>query len=77
MFFAKTGTIGGEDLLNRNLMITGKGLAGYMATANGRRYAIALYANRVSLPLGGLDEIENTIGQTLGEVASAIYFAGP
>jgi PBP4 family serine-type D-alanyl-D-alanine carboxypeptidase len=71
--FAKTGTIGGEDLLNRDLMITGKGLAGYVTATNGRRYAIALYANRVSLPLGDLDEVENTIGQTLGEIASSIY----
>lgn len=71
--FAKTGTIGGEDRLNHNLMITGKGLAGYMDTPQGRKYAIAIYANRVSLPLGGLDEIETTIGQTVGEIATAIY----
>jgi len=71
--FAKTGTIGGEDRLNHNMMITGKGLAGYMDTANGQKDAIAIYANRVSLPLGGLNEIETTIGQTVGEIASAIY----
>lgn len=71
--FAKTGTIGGEDLLNRNLMVTGKGLAGYITTADGGEYAIAIYANRVAIPPGGLNEIEDTIGQTVGEIASAIY----
>lgn len=75
--FAKTGTIGGEDKLNQNLMVTGKGLAGYMTAADGQHYAFALYANRVPLPAGGLDEIENTVGQTLGQIAAAIYTTGP
>jgi PBP4 family serine-type D-alanyl-D-alanine carboxypeptidase len=75
--FAKTGTIGGPDLLNQNLMLTGKGLAGYMTAINGHRYAFAVYANRVSLPSGNLDGIENTVGQTVGEIAAAIYGTKP
>jgi D-alanyl-D-alanine carboxypeptidase/D-alanyl-D-alanine-endopeptidase (penicillin-binding protein 4) len=75
--FAKTGTYFVEDRLNNNLMVTGKGLAGYMTSASGRRYIFALYANRVSIPMGDLDAAEKIVGGTLGEIASAIYTTGP
>ncbi len=75
--FAKTGTYMDNDRLNDDLMVTGKGLAGYLVAKNGRRYAFALYANHVSLPLGGLDSIETVIGGTLGQIAAAIYEIGP
>lgn len=65
-----------EDPLNQDVMVTAKDLAGNLTAANGRRYTFALCANRVSLPPGGLEEIESTVGQTLGEIASAIYTVG-
>ncbi len=75
--FAKTGTYMATDRLNDDLMVTGKGLAGYLVAKNGRRYSFALYANRVSLPLGGLSSIETVVGGTLGQIAAAIYEIGP
>lgn len=71
--FAKTGTFEAYDALNKNLMLTGKGIAGYMTTADGRHVAIAIYANRVSLPLDDPDAAETVVGQALGEIATAIY----
>ncbi len=74
---AKTGTYYVEDRLNHDLMVTGKGLAGYMTAASGRRYVFALYANRVSIPIGDLDAVEKIVGGTLGQIASAIYTTNP
>ncbi len=74
---AKTGTFDAYDALNRNLMVTGKGMAGYMTTAAGERLCFAFYANRVSLPLGGLSQIERTVGNALGELAGAAYALPP
>ena len=71
--FAKTGTFGSYDALNKNLMLNGKGLAGYMTTPDGRRLAFAVYANRVSLPLDDPDAPQTVVGQALGEIATAIY----
>lgn len=71
--FAKTGTFGAYDALNKNLMLTGKGLAGYMTTADGRHVAFAIYANRVSLSADDPDAAEKLVGQALGEIAAAIY----
>ena len=74
---AKTGTYYVEDRLNNDLMVTGKGLAGYMTSASGRRYIFALYANRVSIPIGDPDAVGKIVGGTLGEIASAIYATSP
>jgi PBP4 family serine-type D-alanyl-D-alanine carboxypeptidase len=74
---AKTGTYFVEDRLNNNIIVTGKGLAGYMTAANGRRYIFALYVNRVSMPSTDLEKAIDTVGGTLGEIASAIYATGP
>jgi PBP4 family serine-type D-alanyl-D-alanine carboxypeptidase len=74
---AKTGTYYVEDRLNNDLMVTGKGLAGYMTSATGRRYIFALYANRVSIPLGDPDAVGKIVGGTLGEISSAIYTTSP
>ncbi len=71
---AKTGTFGAYDALNRKHMITGKGLAGYLATPDGRHLAFALYANRVSVPLDD-DAVTKIVGQALGEIAAAGYLA--
>lgn len=70
---AKTGTFAAYDALNKNLMLTGKGLAGYMVTPDGRHLAFAIYANRVSLPLDDPDAPQKVVGEALGQIASAIY----
>jgi PBP4 family serine-type D-alanyl-D-alanine carboxypeptidase len=74
--FAKTGTFGSYDALNKKVMLNAKGLAGYTTTPDGRHLAFAVYANRVSLPLDDPDAPQMVVGQALGEIAAAIY-AGP
>jgi N-acyl-D-amino-acid deacylase len=71
--FAKTGTYEVYDALNKNLMVTGKGLAGYMETAKGDHLAFALYVNMVSVPMDDPDAVQKIAGQVLGEIASAAY----
>jgi PBP4 family serine-type D-alanyl-D-alanine carboxypeptidase len=71
---AKTGTFAAYDALNRRLMLTGKGLAGYVTTPDGRHLAFAMYVNRVSLPAD--DEAPTkVVGQALGEIAAASYLS--
>lgn len=70
---AKTGTFGAYDALNKDLMLTGKGLAGYMATLDGRHLAFALYVNRVPLSLDDPNAADKVAGEALGQIASAIY----
>ncbi|HXJ95738.1 MAG TPA: D-alanyl-D-alanine carboxypeptidase/D-alanyl-D-alanine-endopeptidase [Terriglobia bacterium] len=72
--FAKTGTYTAEDPLNRNLMVTGKGLAGYFTTPSGEHMAFAVYANRVAVPLD-MDSVTRIVGQALGEIAADAYLA--
>ncbi|MGH9444345.1 MAG: D-alanyl-D-alanine carboxypeptidase/D-alanyl-D-alanine endopeptidase [Terriglobia bacterium] len=74
--FAKTGTYDANDLLNRDDMVTGKGLAGYMTTAAGRHLCFAVYANHVSVPDAD-DSIDNIVGRALGEIAAAAYNSPP
>ncbi len=71
---AKTGTLVFYNALNRNLMVTGKGLAGYLTTPHGKRWAFAIYANHVSVPMDE-ESITRIVGQTLGEIAEAGYLA--
>ncbi len=71
--FAKTGTYGVEDPLNRRLIITGKGLAGYMTTADGHRLAFAIYGNRVPFPKDFPGDEALVVGQALGEIAVAMW----
>ena len=74
---AKTGTDGAYDALNKNLMLTGKGLAGYMVTPKGRHLAFALYVNHVAVSLEDPDAPDKVAGEALGQIASAIYlYAG-
>ena len=75
--FAKTGTYGAYDALNKKLMITGKGLAGYTTSADGRNLAFAAYANRVSVSLEDPEAAQTVAGQALGEIANAIYSTPP
>ena len=70
--FAKTGTFEVDDPLNRNMMLVGKGLAGYTTTRSGEQIAFALYLNHVSLP-SDPDAITRVAGQALGEIAAAAY----
>lgn len=74
---AKTGTFGSYDALNKNVMLNGKGLAGYTTTPDGRHLAFAAYINHVSLPLDDPDAAQNIAGQALGEIAAAIYSSSP
>jgi len=70
--FAKTGTFAVDDPLNRRLLVTGKGLAGYITTAQGERLAFAIYVNNVSVSTAP-DEVKRVVGQALGEIAAAAY----
>ncbi len=70
---AKTGTYGVYDALNKNLVVTGKGLAGYMDTASGAHLVFALYANMVAVPLDDPEATQKIVGEALGEIASAAY----
>jgi N-acyl-D-amino-acid deacylase len=70
---AKTGTYALYDALNKRLMVTGKGLAGYMDTASGEHLILALYVNMVSVPLDDPDATQKIAGQALGEIAAAAY----
>lgn len=72
---AKTGTYGTYDALNKNLMIEGKGLAGYMDTASGQHLIFALYLNMVSIPLDDPDAAQKIAGEALGQIAAAAYDA--
>ena len=73
--FAKTGTYQVRDLLNGQFMVTGKGLAGYMTTADGRHLAFAIYANNVEVKDGA--SVTPIVGEALGEIAAAAYDAKP
>jgi PBP4 family serine-type D-alanyl-D-alanine carboxypeptidase len=70
--YAKTGTLGGSDLLHRSLMITGKGIAGYIDRKDGRRLAFAAYLSMVD---GDPETIMHKVGNVLGEIAAAAYDA--
>ena len=69
---AKTGTFSVYDPLNRRLLVTAKGLAGYMTTAKGQHLAFAIYVNNVSVSLAP-DETKRIAGQALGEIAALAY----
>jgi N-acyl-D-amino-acid deacylase len=72
--FAKTGTFGSEDRVNGKLMLNGKGLAGYVITASGKKLAFAAYVNHVSLSPDP-EAAQAVAGQALGEIAAAAYDA--
>jgi D-alanyl-D-alanine carboxypeptidase/D-alanyl-D-alanine-endopeptidase (penicillin-binding protein 4) len=72
--FAKTGTFASENRLNANMMLNGKGLAGYVITARGQKLVFAAYVNHVSLPLDP-EAAQSVAGQALGEIAAAAYDA--
>jgi D-alanyl-D-alanine carboxypeptidase/D-alanyl-D-alanine-endopeptidase (penicillin-binding protein 4) len=67
---AKTGTYASYNALDKNLIIDGKGLAGYLTTQDGHKLAFAVYANLVPV-----DQETGThmVGDALGEIAGAAY----
>jgi PBP4 family serine-type D-alanyl-D-alanine carboxypeptidase len=67
---AKTGTFSEANALDRNLVVTGKGLAGFVKTRTGKTLAIAVYANFVP---GNSESIAHAVGDALGEIAGAAY----
>jgi len=69
---AKTGTFSAYDPLNRRLLVTGKGLAGYMTTKKGEHLAFAIYINNVSVSTER-DQVKKIVGQAVGEIAAAAY----
>lgn len=71
--FAKTGTYSVFDPLNRRMIITGKGLAGYMTTSSGKRLSFAIYANRIPFPPNYKGDAALLVGQALGEIAVAMW----
>ena len=72
--FAKTGTYLIGNSLNKNLMVTGKGLSGYMETKTGQKLILALYVNNVAVPEDP-ELVQKIVGGALGEIASAAYDA--
>ena len=69
--FAKTGSLGTRDALNRRLLVSAKGLAGYLTTPSGKRYAMAVYVNNVSV--SDPADVTRVAGQALGEIAGLGY----
>jgi D-alanyl-D-alanine carboxypeptidase/D-alanyl-D-alanine-endopeptidase (penicillin-binding protein 4) len=69
---AKTGTFSVYDPLNRQLLVTGKGLAGYLTTRKGDHLAFAIYVNNVLVPTDR-DAVKKITGQALGEISAAAY----
>lgn len=72
---AKTGTYDVYNALGKNLIVTGKGLAGYMETAQGEHLIFALYVNMVPIALDP-DAAQTVAGEALGEIAAAAYETG-
>ncbi len=70
--YAKTGTLARADMLNHSLMITGKGIAGYLDRKDGRRLAFAAYMGMAD---GDPQIIMHLVGNVLGEIAAAAYDA--
>jgi PBP4 family serine-type D-alanyl-D-alanine carboxypeptidase len=70
--FAKTGTFDSLDLLNKQIMLVGKGLAGYTTTPSGQHLAFAIYVNHLALP-DDPDTLQTIAGEALGVIAGAVY----
>ena len=73
---AKTGTLGIDDPLNHWGVITGKGLAGYMTTADGRHSVFAIFANNTPVSRDP-NAAQEVVGQAVGAVAAAAYETKP
>jgi D-alanyl-D-alanine carboxypeptidase (penicillin-binding protein 4) len=67
--YAKTG-ISMQSDMNGNVIIPGKGLAGYMTTKSGRNVAFALYANNIRI--SDFDELAE-VNTDMGSVPGAFF----
>lgn len=67
---AKTGTYGVYDPLHRRVIITGKGLAGYLTSKGGRDVAFAIYLNNFA---ADVPDAATVAGQALGEIAAIAW----
>jgi D-alanyl-D-alanine carboxypeptidase/D-alanyl-D-alanine-endopeptidase (penicillin-binding protein 4) len=68
--YAKTGTFVIPDLMNGQMVMPSKALAGYVDAKSGRRLVFAVYVNNV--PLSDTVTMD-TVGTDLGSVAGLIY----
>ncbi len=68
--FAKTGTYGKGDPLNRRQTLHGKALAGYFTSKSGRKVAFAIFLNNFAAERGNATDIA---GQALGEIAGIAW----
>ena len=68
--YAKTGTLGGADLLNDRLRVETKALGGYITAKSGRKLAIAIIVNQAMF-----DDIQGVFAanEDLGKIATSIY----
>jgi PBP4 family serine-type D-alanyl-D-alanine carboxypeptidase len=68
--FAKTGTLGGADLLNERLRVETKALGGYITAKSGRKLAFAIIVNQAMF-----DDIQGVFAanEDLGKIATSIY----
>jgi D-alanyl-D-alanine carboxypeptidase/D-alanyl-D-alanine-endopeptidase (penicillin-binding protein 4) len=66
---AKTGTICFDNRLQKTVLFTCKGLAGYVTSKRGRRIAFTIYVNNFHCARS----LDADPGQALGELAAAIY----
>ena len=70
---AKTGTYSVYDALNKKVMVTGKGLAGFVDTTKGDRFSFAAYVNMVGVSADDPEAAQKVAGEALGEIAAAAY----
>jgi serine-type D-Ala-D-Ala carboxypeptidase/endopeptidase (penicillin-binding protein 4) len=70
--YAKTGTLGDQDLLNQRLRVETKALGGYIEAQSGRKLAIAIIVNQAMF-----DDIQGVFAanEDLGEIATSLYEA--
>ena len=68
--FAKTGTYGKLDALNRRQTLHGKALAGYFTSKSGRKIAFAIFLNNFAAERGNATDIA---GQAVGEIAGIAW----
>lgn len=68
--FAKTGTLGDQDLLNQRLRLETKALGGYIEAKSGRTLAIAIVVNQAVF-----DDLEGVFAanEDLGKIATTFY----
>jgi D-alanyl-D-alanine carboxypeptidase/D-alanyl-D-alanine-endopeptidase (penicillin-binding protein 4) len=68
--YAKTGTLGAQDLLNQRLRLETKALGGYVIAESGRKLAIAIIVNQAMF-----NDIQGVFdaNEDLGKIATTIY----